>query len=254
VALTVIGILAATAVNASDFTTSIRAVVPGWFYPIFLLIVIFGVICNSILSVYSGGLSLQALGVPLARSRTVWIDVVIGTSLAVYGVLVASNFLTVLQNFLLWSIYWYAPFFGVYMAELTLTRGYYDGHELFRVGGRYWFDRGFRWRGIAALLAGMIFAALASNTPYFKGALSTHALSGGDLSAVGGFLIGFAVYWLRAAGAAVGAQRTSGGRPAASPARDREQRMTARDQPAMHVRERICPLHAGLPVRRQGRG
>ena len=196
VALTVIGILAATAVNASDFTTSIRAVVPGWFYPIFLLIVIFGVICNSILSVYSGGLSLQALGVPLARSRTVWIDVVIGTSLAVYGVLVASNFLTVLQNFLLWSIYWYAPFFGVYMAELTLTRGYYDGHELFRVGGRYWFDRGFRWRGIAALLAGMIFAALASNTPYFKGALSTHALSGGDLSAVGGFLIGFAVYWL----------------------------------------------------------
>ncbi len=196
VALTVIGILAATAVNANDFTTSIRAVVPGWFYPIFLLIVIFGVTCNSILSVYSGGLSLQALGVRLARSRTVWVDVVIGTALAVYGVLVASNFLTVLENFLLWSIYWYAPFFGVYMSELTLTRGYYDGHELHRVHGRYWFDRGFRWRGVAALLAGMIFAALASNTAYFKGPLSTHVLSGGDLSAVGGFVISFAVYWV----------------------------------------------------------
>jgi purine-cytosine permease-like protein len=196
VALTVIGILAATVVNANDFTTSIRAVVPGWFYPIFLLIVIFGVTCNSILSVYSGGLSLQALGVPLARSRTVWIDGVVGTSLAVYGVLVASNFLTVLQNFLLWSIYWYAPVFGVYMAELTLTKGHYDGHELHRVGGRYWYDRGFRWRGVAALLAGMVFSALASNTPYFKGPLSTHALSGGDLSAVGGFLVGFGVYWL----------------------------------------------------------
>ena len=120
VALTVIGILAATVVNASDFTTSIRAVVPGWFYPIFLLIVILGVTCNSILSVYSGGLALQALGVPLARTRTVWIDVVVGTSLAVYGVLVASNFLTVLENFLLWSIYWFAPFFGVFMAELML--------------------------------------------------------------------------------------------------------------------------------------
>jgi nucleobase:cation symporter-1, NCS1 family len=196
VALTVIGILAATVVNASDFTNSIRAVVPGWFYPIFLLIVIFGVTCNSILSIYSGGLSLQALGVPLARSRTVWIDGVVGTSLAVYGVLVASNFLTAFQNFLLWSIYWYAPVFGVYMAELTLTRGYYDGHELHRVGGRYWYDRGFRWRGVAALLAGMVFSALASNTPYFKGPLSTHVLNGGDLSAVGGFVVGFGAYWL----------------------------------------------------------
>ena len=196
VALTVIGILAATVVNASDFTTSIRAVVPGWFYPVFLLIVIFGVTCNSILSVYSGGLALQALGVPLARTRTVWIDVVVGTSLAVYGVLVASNFLTVLENFLLWSIYWFAPFFGVFMAELTLSRGRYDGHELHRVGGRYWFDRGFRWGGVAALLAGMVFSALTSNTAYLKGPLSTHVLNGGDLSAVGGFVVGFAVYWL----------------------------------------------------------
>ncbi|HUZ55255.1 MAG TPA: cytosine permease [Streptosporangiaceae bacterium] len=196
VALTVIGILAATAINASDFTTSVRSVVPGWFYPVFLLIVIFGVICNSILSVYSSGLSLQALGVPLARSRTVWVDVVIGTALAVYGVLIATNFLTTLENFLLWSIYWYAPFFGVYMAELALTRGHYDGHELHRLGGRYWYDRGYRWRGVAALAAGMIFSALTSDTPYFVGPLSSHVLSGGDLSAIGGLLVGAGTYWL----------------------------------------------------------
>ncbi|HEX7996070.1 MAG TPA: cytosine permease, partial [Streptosporangiaceae bacterium] len=219
VALTVIGILAATVVNASDFTTSIRAVVPGWFYPIFLLIVIFGVTCNSILSVYSGGLALQALGVPLARTRTVWIDVVVGTSLAVYGVLVASNFLTVLENFLLWSIYWFAPFFGVFMAELTLSRGYYDGHELHRVGGRYWFDRGFRWGGVAALLTGMVFSALTSNTAYLKGPLSTHVLNGGDLSAVGGFVVGFAVYWLLC----VLPDRRSAGRPLVAAPRQRVQ-------------------------------
>jgi hypothetical protein len=29
-----------------------------------------------------------------------------------------------------------------------------------------------------------------------KGPLSTHVLNGGDLSAVGGFVVGFAVYWL----------------------------------------------------------
>jgi purine-cytosine permease-like protein len=195
VVLTIIGILAATAVDPTDFTTSIRGIVPGWFYPIFLLIVVAGVVCNSILSVYSSGLALQALGVPLARSRTVWIDVVFGTALAVYGVLIASNFLTVLQNFLLWSVYWYAPFFGIYVTELILTKGWYDGHELQRVGGRYWFDRGYRWRGVAALVIGMVFTALCSNTPYLKGAISTHWLSGGDISAIGGFVVAGAIYW-----------------------------------------------------------
>jgi NCS1 family nucleobase:cation symporter-1 len=194
VVLTVIGILAATAVDASDFTTTIRTVVPGWFYPIFLLIVIAGMICNSILSVYSSGLALQALGVPLARSRTVWIDVVFGTALAVYGVLVATNFLTTLENFLLWSIYWYAPFFGVYVTELIFSRGWYNGHELHALGGRYWFNAGYRWRGVAALVIGMVFSALTSNTPYLKGAISTHLLNGGDISAIGGFLVAAAAY------------------------------------------------------------
>ena len=42
----------------------------------------------------------------------------------------------------------------------------------------------------------MVFSALTSNTAYLKGALSTHLLKGGDLSAVGGFVVGFVVYWL----------------------------------------------------------
>ena len=196
VVLTVIGILAATAVDPSDFTTTIRAVVPGWFYPVFLIIIIAGMICNSILSVYSSGLALQALGVPLARSKTVWIDVVFGTALAVYGVLIASNFLTTLENFLLWSVYWYAPFFGIYVVEIIRSRGWYNGHELHDVTGRYWYSKGYRWRGVAALVLGMVFSAVTSNTPYFKGPVSTHLLNGGDISAVGGFLVGGLAYWL----------------------------------------------------------
>ncbi len=125
-----------------------------------------------------------------------WIDVVFGTALAVYGVLIATNFLTVLQNFLLWSVYWYAPFFGIYVTELALTKGWYDGHELHRVGGRYWFDRGYRWRGVAALVIGMVFTVLCSNTPYLKGAISTHVLNGGDISAIGGFVVAGAIYWV----------------------------------------------------------
>lgn len=195
VVLTVIGILAATVVNPNDFTSSMRHVLPGWFYPVFLLIILFGLMANSIYSIYSGGLTLQAMGVRLSRPKTVWFDAIVGTSISVYGVLIATNFLTVLQNFLLWSIYLLAPFFGIYMVELFANRGRYDPRALFLRSGPYWYGNGIRWGGVAALALGMACSALLSNTPYLKGPVSTHLLSGGDLSAVGGFLVGAVAYW-----------------------------------------------------------
>jgi nucleobase:cation symporter-1, NCS1 family len=194
--LTFAGILAATVVDPSDFTSSIRGVVPGWSYPIYLLIIIFGVISNCIYSVYSSGLAMQSMGVPLKRTRTVWIDGGIGTGLALLGVLLASDFLTAVENGLLWSIYWLAPFFGIYLVELFLSRGNYSGDELHDRSGRYWYRAGFRRAGVAALLLGMICAAMVSNTPYFKGLISTHLLADGDLSAIVGFLVGGLAYWL----------------------------------------------------------
>jgi nucleobase:cation symporter-1, NCS1 family len=196
VCLTVIGILAGTAVDPTNFTESIRSVVPGWFYPIYLLIVILGLMSNSIYSIYSSGLILQAMGVPLKRTRTVWIDAIVGTAIAIYGVLIATHFLDVLQNFLLWSIYWLAPFFGIYLVELLTRRGRYDANALHERSGPYWYSGGVRWRGVTALAVGMVASAMLSNTPYFVGPLSTHLLGGGDLSAIGGLVIGGLAYWM----------------------------------------------------------
>lgn len=196
VVLTFAGILAATAVDPTDFTISIRAVVPGWFYPVYLLIIIFGVISNCVYSVYSSGLAMQSMGIPLKRSRTVWIDGGIGVAIALLGVLVASNFLTVLENCLLWSVYWLAPFFGIYLTDLALRRGRYEVADLFRGGGAYWYHGGIRWEGVGSLFFGMFCAAIVSNTPYFKGMVSTHLLADGDLSAVVGLATGAACYWL----------------------------------------------------------
>jgi nucleobase:cation symporter-1, NCS1 family len=194
--LTFAGILAATVVDASDFTSSIRGVVPGWFYPIYLLIIIFGVVSNCIYSVYSSGLAMQSMGVPLKRTHTVWIDGGIGTGLALLGVLLTSNFLEAVENGLLWSIYWLAPFFGIYLVELFISRANYDSHALHDRAGPYWYKGGFRTSGVVALLLGMICAAMVSNTPYFTGPISTYALADGDLSAVVGLLVGGLSYWL----------------------------------------------------------
>lgn len=43
-------------------------------------------------------------------------------SRAQYGFQGNEDFLITLENFLLWSIYWYAPFFGVYVTELIFSR------------------------------------------------------------------------------------------------------------------------------------
>ncbi|MFJ3780000.1 purine-cytosine permease family protein [Streptomyces sp. NPDC090075] len=195
VALMVVGILAATAVDPSDFTTSMRQVLPGWFYPVFLLIVVVGTLANSIGAIYSAGLTLQTMGVRMSRPKTVWVDGTIGTAIAAYGVLVASNFLTVLQNFLLWSIFWAAPFFGIFIAELIASRGNYDAAALHQRSGTYWYGNGMRWRAVAALALGMTCSALFGNTPYLKGPLSSELLHGGDLSAVSGLLISGTAYW-----------------------------------------------------------
>ena len=198
--LTFAGILAATVVDPSDFTSSIRGVVPGWFYPIYLLIIIFGVVSNCIYSVYSSGLAMQSMGVPLKRTRTVWIDGGIGTALALLGVLLTSNFLEAVENGLLWSIYWLAPFFGIYLVELFISRANYDSHALHDRSGPYWYNRGFRTSGVVALLLGMICAALVSNTPYFTGPISTYVLADGDLSAAVGLLVGGVSYWVLTGG------------------------------------------------------
>ena len=79
---------------------------------------------------------------------------------------------------------------------MILTRSEYDGYELFKVGGRYWYDRGFRWSGLAALIIGMVVTAMFSQTYYYKGPISTHLLNNGDLSAISGLVVGGGIYWL----------------------------------------------------------
>lgn len=97
IGLTVLGSLIATAVDPTDLTVSIKGIVPGWFYPLFLLVVAFGTISNNVLGIYSSGLSLQSLGLKIHRVVAVLIDATIGGGMAVYAIFI-SNFTQTLEN------------------------------------------------------------------------------------------------------------------------------------------------------------
>jgi purine-cytosine permease-like protein len=196
IVLGLVGVLAGTVVDPSDLTTSLKEIVPGWFYPLFLTVVVLGTIANNILGIYSSGLALQAMGVKVHRAVAVTIDAVIGGAMAVYAIFI-SDFTATLSEFLQWALFWWAPFIGIFIVDLLLRRRQYIGEELEQLqGGRYWYDRGFRWPALIALGVGMASTALFAQTTHLKGPLSTELLSGGDISGFVGMLVGGGLYFV----------------------------------------------------------
>jgi nucleobase:cation symporter-1, NCS1 family len=195
IALGVLAILAGTVVDMSDPTTSMKALMPDWFYALFLLIIIGGSITNNVFTVYTSGLSLQAMGLQVKRHYAVAIDAIVGTAMAVYAIFI-TDFLTTLSEFLQLALVWYAPFAAIFFVDVLLRRFEYSGPELHRPGGAYWYDRGFNWSGLGALAAGMVTAFLFANTAHWQSPISTEFLNGADISALPGMVVAGGLYWV----------------------------------------------------------
>lgn len=188
------GVLAGSLTDMSDPQESLEAILPGWFYPVFLLMIVLGCVTNNILTMYSSGLCLQAIGIPLRRSVTVLFDGVLGVALACYALFV-SDFTSTLSNILELSVALLGPAIAIYATDIVLRRNGYIGSELHdeTPAGRYWFSAGVNWAGFAALVIGAAAAALWLNTTAYVGPMA-QALGGADLSSVIGPVVAIGVY------------------------------------------------------------
>jgi purine-cytosine permease-like protein len=189
-----IGVLAGSLVDMTDPQTTLAAILPGWFYPVFLLMIVVGCITNNILTMYSSGLCLQAIGIPLKRAVTVFFDGVLGVALACYALFV-SDFTSTLSSLLEMSVALLGPAITIYVADIWLRRNRYDGLRLHdeTPASPYWFSNGVNWAGFAALLIGTGAAALWLNTTHFVGPLAER-FAGADLSSFVGPLVALVVY------------------------------------------------------------
>ncbi|HEX3795177.1 MAG TPA: cytosine permease [Acidimicrobiales bacterium] len=190
--LGIAGVLAGTVVNMADPQTSMKAIMSGWFYPIFLVLIVVGTSFNNAMGIYTSGLALQAIGVKARRSRTVLLDCIVGGGLTFYAIFV-SNFLTTLNNFLVLSEVWLAPYAGVFMAYIVMhwnkdksTPSRDQFIRLSAVGKVV-------GPGVVAILAGGVAAFLCADTTYWHGPISV-ALDGADLSPYVGFTLAAGVY------------------------------------------------------------
>ncbi len=207
VLLGVLGVLAGTAVDMTNPQVSFATILPGWFYPVFLAVIIFGSITNNILTAYSSGLELQATGIKASRAITVFFDGIAGCGLTLYALFI-SNFIDSLNNILTLSVALLGPSLAIYGVDILLRGNRYDGVALNdeRVGSTYWFSHGFNWAGVTALCVGTGLAVLCVNTPVFVGPVSNW-LEGADLSSIVGPVSAAVIYAgmrLRVRGAEMG--------------------------------------------------
>ncbi|MFE2933537.1 purine-cytosine permease family protein [Streptomyces sp. NPDC059278] len=193
VALGVAGVAAATQTDMTDAVAGTEKLLPGWFQPLFLALVLGGSVTNSIVTLYSSSLNLQALGVPWSRSKAIIISAAVtaGGSLCA---LFLTDFTSSLLSFLSLLIIVFAPWGGVFLADMIMRRCRYDAPALHAgPDGAYWYRSGYHPAGMTALLVGMVFAALTCDSELWTGPLVA-PLGGADLTLLGSVVSGL-VYW-----------------------------------------------------------
>jgi purine-cytosine permease-like protein len=229
----VLGIVAGTAIDMTDPQLTIGEIVPAWFTPVFLGMIVLSSVTNNVLVAYSTGFYLQALGVRISRAATVVVTGVIATAVAGWVLFLTPSFLDTLSSSLELSVTVLGPLVAVYAVDILLRRNRYDGRALDDTtpASPFWYRGGVFLPGVVTMLVAPAVAVMMANTTLYVGPIAA-ALGGADLSAlVGPVLAGglYALLWLRtdpyrdasrrpgATGAAVvGAGATANARDAAS--------------------------------------
>ncbi|MBV9204144.1 MAG: cytosine permease [Actinobacteria bacterium] len=178
---------------------------PGWFVTPFLIFAIFQLLAINTIDMYSSGVTLQALGVPVRRWGAVIIDTVV-CAVVTGIILFHGNFYKDFAGFLLYIVVWLAPWFGILMTDWLLRGRRYDPLSLRSArDGLYWRNGGIHWPAIVAQVLGMIAALMWINAsfafPSYSGPISNHfpGVTGGDFSWAIGIAVGAGVYWALAA-------------------------------------------------------
>ncbi|MEU4926262.1 cytosine permease [Streptomyces yokosukanensis] len=190
-----LGAFAATAVDMNDPESSLQALLPGWFRPLFLLALVLGTVALNALTAYSAGLALQAVGIRIRRSLSALVDGTVSVCLTLYALLV-SDFLDTVGNVLQLTVVLLGPSTAVYATDIVLRRNRYDGIALGDESrtGPFWYTGGFNWAGVLALASGVAVSALCVDTVY-TGPVAA-ALGGVDLALPTGLVVSSAAYAL----------------------------------------------------------
>ncbi len=154
--------------NANGFLPfAHQSAIPSWFVVVFLIFAVIQLFGINSLDMYSSGVTLQAIGVPVKRYQAVLIDCVIALGVTMYAIF-SSSFTTYLEDFVDVVIVWIAPWAAIFLTDWILRRYRYVPSELQKTGrdSLYWRKGGIFWPALVAQLIGM-FAAISGLSATF---------------------------------------------------------------------------------------
>ena len=125
-----------SALVASDPIGALTTLLPTWYLIPFALVAILGLIGGAILNLYSSGLTLVSIGIPVKRHTAAAIDGLIMTIGVIYLVWFASDFFVPFQGFLITLGVPVAVWSAIFVADVLMRKGYAEV-ELFDPKGRY---------------------------------------------------------------------------------------------------------------------
>lgn len=214
--LELLGALAFIVSPKATAVTGVPSSFASWFFWPFLILVLPQLFAINSMDLYSSGVTLQALGLPVKRWGAVVIDTVVAGAVTIL-VIFKGNFYTDLSGFLDYIVVWLGPWFGILAVDYLLRRGRYDADSLASTrGGLYWRNGGVNWKAIIAQGLGMVAAMMwidaAFYVPSFVGPISK-ITGGADFSWAVGILVAGIAYWVMSVGS-IGRELSAGTQPA----------------------------------------
>jgi purine-cytosine permease-like protein len=184
---------------ASDPIGALTTILPTWYLIPFAIVAILGLVGGAILDLYSSGITLVSIGLPVKRHVAASIDATIMLIGTIYFVWIAPNFTTPFQGFLITLGVPVAVWSTIFVADILLRKVNYAESELFSTKGRYGV---YNYRSILLVIAGTIvgwgfvtntFASWLSWQGYFMGAIGgkTGEWAGANAGVLIALVIGF---------------------------------------------------------------
>ena len=122
---------------AMDPIGALTLLLPTWFLIPFALVAILGLVGGAILDLYSSGLALVSIGVPIKRHQAAIIDAFIMLAGCIYIVWVADNFFYPFQGFLITLGVPVAVWSAIFVADVILRKKAYSQTDLYNPQGMY---------------------------------------------------------------------------------------------------------------------
>lgn len=184
---------------ASDPIGALTTLLPTWYLIPFAIVAVLGLVGGSILDLYSSGITLVSLGLPVKRHVAAGIDGTIMAIGTIYIVWISKNFFLPFQGFIITLGVPVAVWSAIFVADVLMRKRDYNESDLFDESGRY---GAWNYRSIALVAVGSVIgwgfvtngmASWLSWQGYFMSLIGgkTGSWAGANVGIIAALIIGF---------------------------------------------------------------